>query len=90
METFTKSIERKYVRLGGKEIQLAKLLDFLREIKGSDSSVNPLRYSTEFATVAEACINDGFVETDVRGNWILVDEERRSELEDKGRTEFDT
>lgn len=88
MEVITKKVERKFVKLGGKEVKLSKLLDFLIEIEGCTSSTSRLRYSASLSNVAEACIKDGFVETDVRGSWVLVDEERRRTLEENAKDAF--
>lgn len=88
MEVFTKTVERKYVNIGGKEVRLANLIDFLTELEGA-TQFNSLRYTPEYSNVAEACINEGFVDKNIKGSWILNDNEKREELLEEAYEEWD-
>lgn len=84
METFTKEVEIEYVRIGGKDIRLASFIDFLSDIDGR------MRYDVNYSRVAEACIEEGFIDTDIRGSWIVTDEEKKEKMLDEAYEAWDS
>jgi hypothetical protein len=74
MDTYTKKVEYEYVRIRGEEIRLVDLIDFLENIDGY------MRYDVNYRRVAEACIEEGFIDTNIRGSWIVTDEDKKEEM----------
>jgi hypothetical protein len=82
LDTYTDTVEYLYTDIAGEKVRVSKALDFLEKIIGT-SSFDPLRYSVEYSTIAEAFVSLGLVEETNPGSWFSVDDEELAVIQEE-------
>lgn len=69
-----------FVTINGEELLATKVHKFITELEGTDGFMTKVRWSHKYEKIAEAMIEEGLVNKDIRGSWYARNEERLEEL----------
>lgn len=81
LERRLETVETTYVKIGGEEFKAGLVLDFLQQLQGTGFAKR-LRWERKFEDLADALIEKGVVQRDVRGSWMEVERGIAKEVHD--------